>query len=240
MLNMSADRKLTVKVCRRMSQAYKGGQWRQRFCQLSLTSLSIPISLSCSDHGSYAQSLAWYVLYQGTSVITNVDAVLDYLVTGSSSGFGRSLVELALAKGDNVLATCRKPSVLDSLKAEFASSRLVVQALDVTKPADISNAFVKAKEAFGRVDVVFNNAGYGLLAEVEGTPDDVARQVFETNFWGAANVNREAVRFFREANAAGAGGRLIVMSSFVGLRPLPCSGYYTASKHGTFFFLSFV
>ena len=76
--------------------------------------------------------------------------------------------------------------------------RLLVLKLDVTKQQDIIDAFQKAKEVFGRVDVVFNNAAYGVLAEVEGTPDDAARAVFDVDFWGAANVSREAVRFFRE------------------------------------------
>lgn len=156
----------------------------------------------------------------------------SYTVTGASSGFGRLLTELALSNGDNVVATLRNPTTLSALSSTYPASRLLVHKLDVTAPADIPAAFAAAHAQFGRVDVVFNNAGYGLLAEVEGTPDDVARGVFETNFWGAANVSREAVRVFREVNPKGVGGRLLTVSSFVGLKPLPCAGYYSAAKFG--------
>lgn len=155
-----------------------------------------------------------------------------HAVTGASSGFGRQLTELALANGDNVVATLRKPPVLDDLKSRYPPARLLVLKLDVTKPLEITQAFAHAQDTFGRIDIVFNNAGYGLLAEVEGTPDETARALFETNFWGSANVSREAVRFFREVNKPGVGGRLLTVSSFVGLSPLPCSGYYSAAKHG--------
>ena len=109
---------------------------------------------------------------------------------------------------------------------------VVVAKLDVTKPEEIEAAFTAAKDAFGRVDVVFNNAGIALLSEIEGTPDDAARGVFETNFWGAANVSREAVKFFREVNPAGVGGRLLQFSSVSGLQGLAAVAYYTASKFG--------
>ncbi len=154
------------------------------------------------------------------------------VVTGASSGFGRCMAEFALKNGDNVVATLRNPADLDGLKSHHPDTQLLVLTLDVTKPQEIIDAFAKTREVFGRLDVVFNSAGYGLLSEVEGTPDDVARVLFETNFWGAANVSREAVKFFREVNPSGTGGRLLTVSSFVGLQPLTCCGYYSASKHG--------
>ncbi|GJE91734.1 SDR family oxidoreductase [Phanerochaete sordida] len=153
-----------------------------------------------------------------------------WFVTGSSTGFGRNVVELALAKGDKVVATLRTPSDLDDLRAQFPPSQLHILALDVTQPAAITAAFASAKAAFGRIDVVFNNAGISPFAEVEGTPDAVARATFEVNFWGAANVSREAVRFFREENTP-AGGVLLNLSSIVGVQALPVMGYYSASKH---------
>ena len=97
---------------------------------------------------------------------------------------------------------------------------------------DILNAFVEAKRTFGRVDVVLNNAAIGCFGEVEGTPHDLARRIFDTNFWGAANVSREAVRFFREENPPGVGGRLLNLSSYVGLVALGGTGYYCAAKAG--------
>lgn len=101
--------------------------------------------------------------------------------------------------------------------------------LDVTQPHEILSVFSQAKVAFGRIDVVFNNAGIAAADEVEGTSDDLARKLFETNFFGAANVTREAVRFFREENVPGV---VITNSSIVGIRPTPCGGYYSATKHG--------
>ena len=80
--------------------------------------------------------------------------------------------------------------------------------------------------------MVINNAGHGMGSVTETTPDDAAREIFETNFWGAARVNKEAVRAFRDSNPAGTGGRLVVISSYTGFVPLPLLGYYGATKHG--------
>lgn len=154
-----------------------------------------------------------------------------WLVTGSSSGFGRHVVVEALARGETVVATLRKPSDLDDLRAQYPPSQLLAVRLDVTKTDEIADAFRTAKHAFGRVDVVFNNAGTSFFANVEGTPEDRAHALFDVNFWGAANVMREAVRFFREENAPGAGGVLINLSSVVAVQGLPVFGYYSASKH---------
>ena len=142
------------------------------------------------------------------------------------------MVEFALDKGDKVVATSRTTVALEGLKGRYSADQLLLLALDVTQPSEISRAFAQAKASFGRVDVVFNNAGVGLVAEVEGTPEASARSIFDTNFWGAANINREAVRFLREENRPGEGGRLIVNGSSGGICPLICNGYYCASKFG--------
>lgn len=101
----------------------------------------------------------------------------------------------------------------------------------MTKPADIDAAFVQAKAAFGRVDIVFNNAGYVAVGENEAFPDDVARPLFEVNFWGAVHVSQRAVRFFREENTP-QGGLLLQNSAMVGLAGVPVIGFYSATKHG--------
>ena len=74
-------------------------------------------------------------------------------------------------------------------------------ALDVTKPEQIKDAFAKTKEHFGRLDVVVNNAGYAVSAEIEATPDDVARDQFETLFWGPVNVSKDVCTFRGEERA---------------------------------------
>ncbi|KAG2149060.1 uncharacterized protein EDB93DRAFT_1320878 [Suillus bovinus] len=153
-----------------------------------------------------------------------------WFITGTSSGFGRSMTEYALNQGDTVVATLRKPQVLSDLAARYSADRLLVLKVDVTKQEDIDEAFARVQSAFGRLDVVFNNAGYGFFTEIEGTPDDKARELFETNFWGATNVSRAAVKFFREVNEPGKGGILLQVSSIAGFHALPGFGYYTASK----------
>ncbi|KAJ3491716.1 hypothetical protein NLI96_g530 [Meripilus lineatus] len=154
-----------------------------------------------------------------------------WFVTGSSSGFGRSIVEFVLSKGHIAVATLRKPEVLNELKSKYPSSQLLVLKVDVTKPEDVAGAFSKTKEVFGRIDVVFNNAGHGILGEIESTPSEVARSMFEINFWGAERVSREAIKFFREVNKPGVGGRLFNISSITGLSASPGLGHYSASKH---------
>jgi NAD(P)-dependent dehydrogenase (short-subunit alcohol dehydrogenase family) len=140
------------------------------------------------------------------------------------------VTEVAIAKGDSVVATCRTPTDLSDLAKSTPSSQLLVVKCDVTSETDIQNAFKSGVEKFGRIDIVFNNAGYGILAEVESTPEAAARQLFDVNFWGASAVSREAVRVFRDLNPPGLGGRLYNMSSGGGLVGLPASGYYSASK----------
>ncbi|KAG2053315.1 NAD(P)-binding protein [Suillus hirtellus] len=141
------------------------------------------------------------------------------------------MTEYALSQGDIVVATLRKPQVLSDLQARYSSDKLLVLKVDVTKQEDIDEAFARTRSAFGRLDVVFNNAGYGLIAEIEGTPDDIARGIFETNFWGATNVSRAAVKFLREVNEPGKGGIILQVSSVAGFNALPGMSYYTASKH---------
>lgn len=126
------------------------------------------------------------------------------------------------------MATCRTPTDLGDLEKSTPSSQLLVVKCDVTSEQDIQNAFKSGIEKFGRIDIVFNNAGYGILAEVESTPEAAARQLFDVNFWGASAVSREAVRVFRDLNPPGLGGRLYNMSSGGGLVGLPASGYYSA------------
>jgi len=140
------------------------------------------------------------------------------------------LVELILKGGDIVVATLRTPSALDDLKQAYDESNLLILPLDVTNAEQIKSAFQAATDKYGRIDFVYNLAGYGLIAEVEGTPEEDARVLFEVNFWGATRVSNEAVRVFREVNRP-QGGHLFVVSSSVGLKPMAGTGFYSASKH---------
>ncbi|KAI0316432.1 NAD(P)-binding protein [Amylostereum chailletii] len=147
-----------------------------------------------------------------------------WFITGASTGFGRVMAEQALANGDNVVATLRKPAMLSDLTALYPPSRLLTLKLDVTVPQDVIDGFKAAEKAFGRIDVVFNNAGF-----VEGTPEEEIRRIFETNFFGAVSVSKEAVRFFREVNPSGAGGLLLQVSSLVAISPFPVSSFYSST-----------
>ncbi|CAK5274054.1 unnamed protein product [Mycena citricolor] len=152
-----------------------------------------------------------------------------WFITGASSGFGLLMAQKALANGDNVVATLRKPEVISDLAAQYGKDRLVVLKLDVKIVGEITAAFEAAKEAFGRIDVVFNNAGYGIIAEVEGTSYEKARDMFEVNFWGAFHVATQAVAFMRDVNKP-QGGLLMNMSSMFGIDAPPGAGFYAATK----------
>ncbi|EJT98536.1 NADP-binding protein [Dacryopinax primogenitus] len=154
-----------------------------------------------------------------------------WFITGTSTGFGRIMTEHVLKNGGIVVATLRKPEMLADLTRQYDKTRLLVLKLDVTLSSEIPPAFQKAIDAFDRIDVVFNNAGFTLIGESENTPENEARNMFETNYWGAVNISREAIRVFRDINPPGAGERLLQNSSIAGLGPLVLFGHYTASKH---------
>ncbi|KAG1778908.1 NAD(P)-binding protein [Suillus placidus] len=120
-------------------------------------------------------------------------------VTGSSSGFGRSMTELLLKNGNRVVATLRRK------EARWSSQ--------------LTGVFTKAKEVFGRVDAVFNNAGIGIITKMESLSYEEAHMVFEANSWDASNVTREAIRMLREVNKP-IWGILLQDSSTLGLHAL--------------------
>ncbi|TFK83920.1 NAD-P-binding protein [Polyporus arcularius HHB13444] len=164
--------------------------------------------------------------------MANTTSPRVWFITGCSTGLGRSLVELALENGEIVVASARNPTSLDDLVAKYPSTRLLALKLDITQPEQIKAAFSRTKAAFGRIDILVNNAGMTSLGEVELMDEAKGREILETNFWGTLNVTKEAVRFFRDENPSGLGGRLLQMSSFLGLTGAGCSaaGYYVASK----------
>ncbi|KAJ8509552.1 hypothetical protein ONZ45_g8288 [Pleurotus djamor] len=152
-----------------------------------------------------------------------------WLITGSSSGFGRLMAEHVVQQGDIAVATARIPETLDELKAKYSSDKLLILKCDVTSKQDVSDAFKAAYEKFGRIDVVFNNAGVFYIAEVEIEEQAAtAQEIFNTNFWGAVNVIKEAIHSFRDLNQQ-RGGHLINVSSY-STSGIPGIGYYNASK----------
>jgi len=135
-----------------------------------------------------------------------------WFITGSSRGFGRALVVAALQAGDRVAATARRPEQLDDLVAEYGDRILPLQ-LDVTDAAQAAEALSEARDRFGRVDVIVNNAGYANVSPIETTDDADFRTQFETNFWGVYNVSKAAIPLLRAQ-----GGGLVIQFSSVGGR----------------------
>ncbi|KQR52396.1 oxidoreductase [Leifsonia sp. Leaf336] len=135
-----------------------------------------------------------------------------WFITGSSRGFGRELVVAALEAGDRVAATARRPEQLDDLAAQHGD-RLLPLALDVTDSERARAALDEANAAFGRLDVIVNNAGYANVAPIETADDADVRAQFETNFWGVYTVSKAAIPLLRAQ-----GGGLIVQFSSVGGR----------------------
>ena len=115
-----------------------------------------------------------------------------WLITGSSRGLGRAFAEGILERGDIVVATARKPRELESLAHKYAE-RLLPVALDVTIPEQAQAAIERALERYGRLDVLVNNAGYGLIGAFEEmSPEQFGSQI-STNFFGVVNMCRAAL-----------------------------------------------
>lgn len=148
-----------------------------------------------------------------------------WFITGTSTGIGRELAETALENGYKVVATARKPEVLKDLAEKYPDTALIVK-LDVTDKKDIAEAIDKAVAKFKRIDVVVNNAGYGLLGAVEEPSEEQIRQQFETNLFGVINVLRESLPILRRQKS----GHIINVSSGLGFFAYPSYGYYSATK----------
>ena len=124
-----------------------------------------------------------------------------FLITGTSTGFGEELVKVVLQKGDYAVATARNSSKLSFEGANDSNSLLV--DLDVTKKESIDQAFDAAIKRFKRVDVVVNNAGYGLNGPFETLSEKQIRQQMEINFFGLIDVTRKAMETMRDLKTGG-------------------------------------
>jgi NAD(P)-dependent dehydrogenase (short-subunit alcohol dehydrogenase family) len=148
-----------------------------------------------------------------------------WFVTGSSRGLGRNFVEAALSRGDNVAATARTTASLDELGAAYGEAVLPLE-LDVTDRAAAFATVERAKEHFGRLDVIVNNAGHAQIGAIEELTEQDLRDQFETNVFGALWVVQAALPHLREQGA----GHIIQLSSAAGLIAMPLGGGYHASK----------
>ncbi len=148
-----------------------------------------------------------------------------WFITGSSTGFGRELAEQLLEKGCKVVATARKPETVEDLVEKYPETARAIR-LDVTNAEDIKSAVKAAVDEFGTIDVLVNNAGYGLGGGIEEPSEDQIRRQFETNLFGVIGVLREVLPIMRGQKS----GHILNLSSIGGFRSIPSVGYYTATK----------
>ncbi|MEX3787870.1 oxidoreductase [Paraburkholderia sp. BR14374] len=149
-----------------------------------------------------------------------------WFITGVSSGFGRSLAEAVLARGDKVVGTVRNETQIASFE-NLAPGRAHGLLLDVTDAAAVPRAVGQALERTGAIDILVNNAGYGLFGALEEVSDEQARQLFDTNVFGTVNVIRAVLPHFRARKR----GHIVNFSSVAGVIGIAGCSFYCASKH---------
>ena len=150
-----------------------------------------------------------------------------WLITGSSRGLGRALAEAVLAGGNKLVATARNPKQLSDLVERYGD-RVRAVALDVTDARAATAAMQFAVDAFGRLDVLVNNAGYGDLAAIEDTSIEDFRAQIETNLFGVINVTKAAIPLMRRQGA----GHILQFASIGGRVGPTGRGAYAAAKWG--------
>jgi NAD(P)-dependent dehydrogenase (short-subunit alcohol dehydrogenase family) len=150
-----------------------------------------------------------------------------WFITGTSRGFGRVWAQAALARGDRVAATARDVKTLAPLVERYGDLVMPL-TLDVDDKAAAAAAIALAHERFGRLDVVINNAGYGLFGTIEEVSESEARAQIETNLFGALWVTQAALPLMRAQGS----GHIIQVSSIGGVNAFPTVGLYHASKWG--------
>src|SRR5258707_5244035 len=147
------------------------------------------------------------------------------LITGASRGFGKIWAEAFLERGNKVAATARNLDSLNDLVKKYGDLILPIP-LDVNNREDCFAAVKKVNHHFGRIDVLINNAGYGLFGAIEETTEKQARDQMETNFFGLLWVTQAILPIMRAQKS----GHIVQVSSFLGLVTLPDLGLYNASK----------
>jgi len=148
-----------------------------------------------------------------------------WLITGTSSGFGRELAQAVLARGDRLVATARRPETLDDLVA-LAPDRAAAVALDVTRQDQIDAAVAAARDRFGRVDVLVNNAGHGSVGAIEEIEPGHLRELMDTMYFGPIALTQAVLPGMREQGS----GAIVQISSMGGLVSSPGFGAYCSAK----------
>jgi len=155
-------------------------------------------------------------------------SIQTILITGCSSGFGLLMAARLASKGHQVIATMRNLDKKDDLCNEVNRRGGIINILplDVINPNSVKEVILKITKKFGFIDVLINNAGYGIGGFFEDLTDEEIRQQMETNFFGAQNVTRAVIPFMRQRQR----GRIINISSVAGFSTSPAFGAYNTSK----------
>lgn len=148
-----------------------------------------------------------------------------WLITGSSTGFGRCLTEAVLKHGDRVVATARKPEQLNDLVEQYPETAKAFR-LDVTDPQNISEVVDFALKTFGQIDVLVNNAGYGAVGAIEEVSDEAIQRQFDTNVFGALKMMRAVLPLMRKQRS----GHILNLSSVGGFVSFGATGIYCGTK----------
>lgn len=148
-----------------------------------------------------------------------------WFITGCSTGFGRELAKQLLENDYRVVVTARDADKVRDL-VEINRENALALALDVTDDAQVKTAVKQAKEHFGAIDVLVNNAGFGYFGAIEESEETEVRAMFEANFWGLAAMTRAVLPVMRERRS----GTIVNISSIGGFVGFPAVGYYNATK----------
>lgn len=159
------------------------------------------------------------------STVNAATAAKVWFITGASRGFGKVWTEAILQRGDKVAATARQLSSIAGLNEKYGENVLTLE-MDVTNPEQVKAAVEQAHAHFGRLDIVFNNAGYSLVGTIEEASADDIRLLYETNVIGPVSVIQAALPLLRAQGY----GHILGTSSNLGHVTLPVIGYYCSSK----------
>lgn len=152
------------------------------------------------------------------------------IITGTSSGLGRELAAIAIDRGMRLVLADKDPGPSEAMAAAVreAGGDAVFVEVDLADPAQRGRVVDAAMEAYGRIDYLFNNAGYSYLALLEQMDAEMAHHLFEVNYWAYVDLAQRVVPIMREQG----GGTIMNVASILGVRPGPPGlGHYAATKH---------
>lgn len=148
-----------------------------------------------------------------------------WFITGTSRGFGRIWTEAALKRGDKVIATARNLDSIADFNEKYGGNVLTLE-LDITNESQVKSALQRGFDHFGKLDIVFNNAGYSLVGTIEEATNEEVKAMYETNVFGPLTLIRAALPILRQQGY----GHILGTSSGLGHTVLPVIGYYCSTK----------